>query len=87
MGCECARAAIYIALRLAIAFVLICCMGLGRMPVYRGTLSPQESAENCNHMTWVYGADQKILRFCEEIAPRETESLDIGGWRLEYTAE
>jgi len=65
----------YIALRALIALVLVCCMGLGRMPVHRGALSPQEFAENYNHMTWVYGVDQAV------------ELMADGTWRekSEYT--
>lgn len=55
-----ARAAVYIALRLAVALVLICCMGLGRMPVHRGMLTPEEFAENYNRLTWAYGVDQAV---------------------------
>lgn len=51
----------YIALRALIAFVLVCCMGLGRMPVHRGPLTPEEFAENYNRMIWVYGAEAREI--------------------------
>lgn len=47
----------YIALRVLIALALVCCTGLGRMPMHRGALSPKEFAENYNDLLRKYGIE------------------------------
>lgn len=53
------RAAGYIGVRIAIATALVCCMGLGRMPVHRGELTPEQFAENYNRLIWVNGQEAR----------------------------
>lgn len=57
-GCR-LRAAGYIGMRIAIATALVCCMGLGRMPVHRGELTPEQFAENYNRLIWAYGQEAR----------------------------
>lgn len=68
----------YIALRALIALVLVCCMGLGRMPSNRGALTPEQFAENYNHLVWAYGLQARHIDANGEwIDPAEQEGVVV----------